>query len=928
MDEAASARHSDAMTASRPTAPDARARSAPPLSPRPLRRAWMVLTWERLQQAFWPAAALVGAALAVLLSGLPGRLPGWLHLGLLALLALTIVAALAQGLARWRVPRAAAVRRRLEVATPGAAHRPWTAATDLLALGAGDAASRRLWRAHQDRMAAAAAALRPGPARAGLATRDPLALRLVPLLFLAVALADAWPAPMARLTESLSPRFGPPAPPAHAQIWLTPPAYTGAAPRYLAASRDHDTAPDTAPETGIDSGTDTGTGGLEPVSATPLAVPEGSTVLALVRGGRGAARLDLGEAPLASLALRADGDGGQRLSRRLGRRPPEAAEATGAAPALSGPSLAAVDRLRLRQGGRVLIERPVTLIPDRPPSITWTTPPAPAGPDAPGRLALAYAARDDHGLARVTAIVAAAGGQALGTPPSLALPAVTGAARAEQPDLSAHPWAGTAVTITLETADALGQTAATAAAPVVLPERAFSHPLAQALIDIRRDLVRRPERARAAAVEIDLLAADTAAYDDRLAVFLSLKAASAGLGLSPDGLGTEDHLALLWSIASALEDGSLGQARRRLAEARDALREALAGDAGRAEVDRLAEALREAVARVMDTLAESLPLARLPMGEMSMPQGAEPFDSEAVERMLEQLTELSDLGARAAAEAMLERMERMLDQLLRARPPSQAEMRTLAEMAEMAARLRDLVERQQALHDQTFRLDPRDPDEPRLGLTPAPLPDLRSGETLEDWVRRQEAPTPAPAPPAEATRRLEGDQRRLRVTLESLMADLADRLDRVPQSLGNANLAMREAEAALRRGNAVAAAEAQGRALEALTEGQRQAMADMAGQGGPPGAGRGMGFGLLPLQPGGGWSGGPPGAPGMAPGAGRDPLDRPVRGGGPDDGSVALPTAPETRRAREILRELRRRANEADQRGPERDYLDRLLEPF
>jgi len=889
----------------------------------PLRRAWVVLTWERLQQSFWPAAAIAGAGLAVLLSGLPARLSGWLHVVVLTVLALAFLVALGRGLSRWQRPRAAEVRDRLESVRPAGAHRPWTAATDALALGQADPATQRLWQLHQARMRTAARSLRPGPAQAGLAGRDPLAIRFVPVLLLVVALALAWPDPLGRMVESLSPRFGPPPPPPRAQVWLTPPEYTAAVPTYLQSAGPEDP-----------------TDGQAPHSETPLRVPEGTTLLALLRGGEGPAHLDLGNAGALRLddaatdaGTTADAGAGQRLTRRLGRVPIGADAPTAPAPALALADVESVTRLRLEQAGRVLIDRPLSVTPDQPPSIAWTAPPGPAGEEAPGQLTLAYAAQDDHGLSQVSVRVAPAGGQALGAPPELDLPAMTGADRSVRRDLSAHPWAGTAVTVTLRAKDALGQSATTAAADVVLPERRFSNPLAQGLIDIRRDLVINPGRARAAATGIDLLAEDTAAYGDRLAVFLSLKAVSAALDLARDALATERHLEQLWDIATALEDGSLGDTRRQLAQAREALRQALDRGADRAEIERLAEALREAMDRFLETLAESLPLARLPMIEMPMPQGVEPFDPQAIDRMLEQLGELSDLGAQEAAEAMLERLEQTLRQLEGARPPSQAEMQALADMAEMAARLRDLVERQSALHEETFRLDPRDAFGSGDRMTRAPLPGMRPDESLGDWLQRQQAPAPRSSPPAnsEDMARLEADQTAIRRALESLMADLADRLGAVPESLGTANLAMREAEEALRRGDAAGAAEAQGRALEALTQGQQQAMGQMMGPGGQSGAGRGpgMGFGLIPLRPGGGRPGGLPGmGQGMGQGMGRDPLDRPVQGGAPDDGSIQVPTEPETRRAHDILRELRRRANEAGQDGPVRDYLDRLLEPF
>jgi hypothetical protein len=58
-----------------------------------------------------------------------------------------------------------------------------------------------------------------------------------------------------------------------------------------------------------------------------------------------------------------------------------------------------------------------------------------------------------------------------------------------------------------------------------------------------------------------------------------------------------------------------------------------------------------------------------------------------------------------------------------------------------------------------------------------------------------------------------------------------------------------------------------------------------------------------------------------------DPLGRQSRGM-KDDGSVKLPAHMQTRRAREIVDELRRRSNQYDRPKIEREYIERLLERF
>ena len=156
--------------------------------------------------------------------------------------------------------------------------------------------------------------------------------------------------------------------------------------------------------------------------------------------------------------------------------------------------------------------------------------------------------------------------------------------------------------------------------------------------------------------------------------------------------------------------------------------------------------------------------------------------------------------------------------------------------------------------------------------------------------------------------------------LQGRVENLQSRLkDAASSDLEKAKDAMIAAENALRqgpRGNG-AAAEAQGRAVEALREGAQKLAESMSGQGegtGPGGEGEEQG------------------APGQfgAPG-GSDPLGRPA---GRDDGYANFPAgydpaaASPAERARRVLEELRRRIGEPARPREEMDYLERLLRRY
>jgi hypothetical protein len=114
---------------------------------------------------------------------------------------------------------------------------------------------------------------------------------------------------------------------------------------------------------------------------------------------------------------------------------------------------------------------------------------------------------------------------------------------------------------------------------------------------------------------------------------------------------------------------------------------------------------------------------------------------------------------------------------------------------------------------------------------------------------------------------------------------------------------MGNAERALEQGDFETATEEQGRALDQMRQGAQQMAQEMMRN--------------MPQRF--GQNGDTP----------RDPLGRPQRSEGPDQGtSVKVPGEIDMQRAREILEELRRRAGEATRPPLELDYLDRLLRRF
>ena len=213
----------------------------------------------------------------------------------------------------------------------------------------------------------------------------------------------------------------------------------------------------------------------------------------------------------------------------------------------------------------------------------------------------------------------------------------------------------------------------------------------------------------------------------------------------------------------------------------------------------------------------------------------------------------------------------------------------------------------------------------------------------------QPSPPSAPPPPSEQQRQRDTriDQA-LRRVLGVLMQQYGELAGKVPQSLNDADIAMRQAVAALQAGDDAVAAAAIQKAIEALQKGGQsmsQQLAEQFGagegddedsgddpatgdQGGEqPGDQAGNGPGGR--QYGNGWNGH---GPADRRDARRDPLGRPLRDDGtgqnPDESAVQLPEQMEQDRARGVQEELRRREAQKSRPQPELDYIERLLKQF
>lgn len=792
------------------------------------------LGWERLWRALWPLASLVAGFVALAGLGVFGLLPAWAHVALLALFAAGLVAALL-GLRRLRWPSAAEGARKLE-RDGGAVHRPLAALLDRPA--APDPAVAAVWRAHRDRQAEAAARLRPRLPHPEVARQDRFAVRGLVLLALAVALSATGGELSSRLGEALSPRlaFGGPKAPATVDLYVTPPEYTRQPPLYLSAAAGPATA--------------------------PIRIPTGSTVTAHVAGADEAA-LEIG--------------GVETLFAEDGSVEAE---------------ITSGDAITVRDGAAVLASWPVLVVPDIPPRVRFSKPPSPTARQS---LRIDWTASDDWGVDTLSLAITLLPGAPAGLDPTpfvIALPAPEPAAARVQgsrfEDLTPHAWAGQRVEMVLTATDEIGQIGRSEPVELVLPERQFNHPVARAIVGIRKLVTEQPSMAQDGAQALDAIAVRPGTYANDQVVFLALRVAARRLLGRPDAVRADlaSVRDLLWQTALRVEDGGLSQAQQAMREAAQALQDAIDAGADDAEIARLTDALREAMSDYLQEMQKAIQEGRMPPPQ-ALPPGAQatPIDPQALDRMLDRLGEMAQGGDRQAAQDLLSQMQQMMENLTTAQPSAE-QMAAQQEAMDILRDMQGLIQDERALRDRTFR---------------------GSGEAGEDPAAQGGNPGGGMPSPEE--------QEAIRKQLGELMRRMGDLTGDIPAPFGEAEQAMRQAEDALGSPWPGDATGPQGEALDALGRGMQGLSESMAGQG-MQGPGTGVAGQPLERRPG-------PGPDGT------DPLGRPNGDvGGMSDENVGIPTKPDAQRARDILDELRRRLGDRDRPGTELDYLQRLMDRF
>jgi uncharacterized protein (TIGR02302 family) len=840
----------------------------------PVRLTQTGMVAERALRSFWPFLSLCLAVIGLLMLGVQDMLALEVLWGGVVISTLGAIAFLVLGIRSFSWPTRAEALAKLDATLPG---RPIQALMDDAAIGADDADSMNVWRAHQSRMAARTEGAKPVQPDLRVSGRDPFALRYAALLLFLVALLFGSIWRVGTVGNLAGASAAVPNGPTW-EGWVEPPRYTGLPTVYL-----------------------------NDITDPTLRVAQGSTITLRLYGEVGALNVTETVSPIGS------------------ETPTE------------GPALLAQEFIVTRSGnisingdgGR---SWSVDLVTDAPPQIEIT---GPAEATAVGEMTLPFAARDDYGVefgsAQITLDLDAINRRyGLATQPDpreaivVPLPTpITGDRRDYAESLienfSQHPFSNLPVIVTLTAQDALEQTTQAEGTPMTLPGRRFFDPMAAAVIEQRRDLLwaaanvgriaqvlraisHRPE---------DVFRSETAYL--RLRTILRRIEALAPYGLSST---QQDEIALaMWDLAIMLEEGDLSDALERLRRAQEQLAEAMKNGASDQEIAELMQELRDASDDYIRQLSRQAQQEGEQSDERQSAENSMQMTQDDLQAMMDRIQELMEQGRMAEAQQALQELQQMMENMRVTQGQGQGGQSPGEQAMEGLA---ETLREQQGLSDQAFR-----------DLQEQFNPGAQAGESQDNEGRNggqgrgqshegqggqgQGNGEQQGDNQAQGSGSLADRQQALRQELGRQQGNLpgagTPEGDAARDALDRAGRAMDGAEEALREDDYAGAIDQQSEAMEALREGMRNLGEAMAQeQRNQPGQGT---------------------AEGNRQAQNRDPLGRNAGSNGSMGTDEGLLQGEDVyRRARELLDEIRRRSGDGDRPDIELEYLKRLLDRF
>ncbi len=843
----------------------------------------IAIYWERLLERLFPAMMVAGIVLLCVLSGVLNLVPVWLKLTLLGAAGVGFLYSL-KNLGGLSWPSDESALARIERKS-GKMHRPASGWTDTLADETSASPEQRaLWQAHRRRMAKQLNDLKAGAPRSPLPRIDQNALRntlAIALIAAGVLSAGTW---REKIAEAVTVTAPDPVNAIAMDAWLNPPSYTAKPPVLL--TRRAQVASDTS-------------------EVTVISVPQGSELVVRLNGAD-----DL-------KVVLTDPASSAETPAVIDTLEAESAKADAADQAAT-PSATQELRTKIQKSaivsvsgaGRELGIWTVNVIADLPPVVTV---PEQIQITPSGAFSLPWKVTDDYGVTSLSGQVALRRDGLdidkidIDSPFLAQAPEFAISMRKVNPrqaegksfqDLTAHPWAGLPVEIVIEGLDQAGQTGRSDVVKLSLPERQFSKPLAQALVEQRKNIFFQPDNQRDVVRALSAILVWPKGVVEKSGVYLGIRHAAAKLYRARTHEESQQVADTLWEIALSIESGNLHDSLKKLQAIKKELEKALAEGAPEEKIADLMKQLREAMNEYLQAMQQQMqenqrnnPQAQ---NQQQQNRAEQEVRSQDLQRMMDMIENLAKSGARDAAQQMLSELENILQNLQPGQ--RQANPQRTSPMAKMLDQLSEMMRRQQQLMDQTFQM-PQNGQQRSGDQNQA-----QQGEEGQEPGGRGQSEQQTPG-----NGQLSQQQGDLGKMLERLMEQMQQQGLQSPDGLGRAQQQMGEAAGELGQGQRDEALGSQGEAMRGLREGARN-MAQQLMQQGTGNEGN-------------------VGRHGEGRGEQRDPLGRPLPSQGEEYGQRdnMVPQEAEVERARRILDALRSRANEAGRPKLELDYIDRLL---
>ncbi len=430
---------------------------------------------------------------------------------------------------------------------------------------------------------------------------------------------------------------------------------------------------------------------------------------------------------------------------------------------------------KLTSGLRTIATIAVQLHRDGAPVMVFTGPPKVT---ASGALDIRYSFSDDYGL-KAAAIVATDGR----TADAQLLPApqdTVGTAQAYR-DFAASRFAGKTIQLFLVGIDRQGNKGASAPLKYTLPERSFTHPVAQQIIGVRKGLFEPDPNFSSISAALDVISRRLDGFRGDLTIFASLRMIRHRLARPNAATQIESSAGMLWQTALDLDGANAPQ--QALRDAMEKLQQAMQSGKN----------VEAALAALQQKLAAYL--AQQPAATaQNAASNAQTIRQEDLAAMLAEMQARLAAGDTGSAQELLQQLQQLMENLQSSggTPQQQAAQQALQ-------RLRGLAMRQQGLMGETAATN----------ITSA----IVGADQLQQDIEK-----------------LAREQKRLQEQLQAMPM-------RGNKALAGAGTAMGEAAGQLRAGSARQALSNQGKAMnnlrDAMAQLQQQASGQTGGQGAP-----------------------------------------------------------------------------------------------